>query len=164
MSGKQVLCFALKPFSVTKLSMVHGAPTWDQRETWARPSFLSKRGHWCSKVQTAVEWVTSSLYGWVVESLEKKNVQVALCLAVTHQRLFIRVSAKGNLPPLAQLLTNLLETSSRSGWDHGAGAQQVGLTASNRIPSGSLFGFLVTWELLKSDPCTRVLTLPEVIL
>lgn len=36
-----------------------------------------------------MERLISSLCMWVVESLEKKNVQVARFLAATHQRLFM---------------------------------------------------------------------------
>lgn len=113
---------------------VNNAPSWDQKETWARPNFLRKRWHWCSKVQRVTVWVTSSLYGWVVESLRKGKCPGYPFPGRHTPETIWEFQQRTISHSFAQLLANVRKTSSQPGWAHRAGAQQVGHTASKIIP------------------------------
>ena len=86
-----------------------------------------------------MERLISSLCMWVVESLEKKNVQVALFLAATHQRLFMSFRERHSPTHLHSNWLTFWKQAASLAEIRGVGPQQVEFTASMIIPLGSLF-------------------------
>ena len=86
-----------------------------------------------------MERVSSSFCLWVVEPLGKKNVQVALFLAATHQRLFMSFRERQSPTHLHSNWLTFWKRAASLAEIRGAGPQQVELTASKIIPLGSLF-------------------------